>query len=273
MKYKLFISDFDGTLVHSDGTISARTKEAIARYTAAGGIFAVCTGRMLRSILPRLKELGIEEGLVVAYQGAMIADIKSGKLLKDEGFAFEDALKVIRLLEADGQHIHVYADDILYSNRDDELLRIYEKICGVKGEVAQELLSDMVAAKRMNVTKILAMTAPDVRDGLREKLSRALGEGFFVTTSSEWLVEVMPAGQSKASAVDFLSEYYKVPHGDIAAIGDQLNDLPMLQRAGGKFAVKNGETELKVGAIEVPSNDDDGVAFAIENYVFGVGHE
>ena len=269
MKYKLFISDFDGTLARSDGSVSQRTKEAIARYTAAGGVFAVCTGRMLCSILPRLKELGIESGLVVAYQGAVIADIKSGKLLKNEGFALEDALMVLRLLEEDGRHIHVYADDRFYCNRDDEFLHIYENICGVKGEVIEEPLSDMVASKHMNVTKILSITSPDERKDVREKLSRKLGEKFYVTTSSEWFVEAMPAGQSKASAVDFLGEYYGVPKDEIAAIGDQLNDLPMIERAGGKFTVENGEAELKIGAIAVPSNDDDGVAFAIENYAMG----
>ena len=46
MKYDLFCSDFDGTLVREDGTISERVKNEIARYTAAGGIFTVVTGRM-----------------------------------------------------------------------------------------------------------------------------------------------------------------------------------------------------------------------------------
>ena len=62
MKYRIFLSDFDGTLVRADGTISETNKRAIAEYRAAGGIFAVCTGRMLTSILPRLKELGIRDG-------------------------------------------------------------------------------------------------------------------------------------------------------------------------------------------------------------------
>ena len=55
MKYPLFLSDFDGTLVRSDGTTSEGNKRAIAAYRKAGGTFAVCTGRMLSSILPRLK--------------------------------------------------------------------------------------------------------------------------------------------------------------------------------------------------------------------------
>ena len=61
MKYKVFLSDFDGTLVRGDGTISKRTVEAIEAYRKRGGIFAVCTGRMPSSILPRLQELGIDE--------------------------------------------------------------------------------------------------------------------------------------------------------------------------------------------------------------------
>ena len=69
MRYKLFLSDFDGTLVRGDGTISKENIEAIGEYRRRGGIFAVVTGRMVRSILPRLKELGLKEGLVVAYQG------------------------------------------------------------------------------------------------------------------------------------------------------------------------------------------------------------
>ena len=86
MRYPLFLSDFDGTLVRPDGTVSEENIRAIARYRAAGGVFAVCTGRGLTSIVPRLKELGITDGLVVAYQGATVADVATGKLLKDDGF-------------------------------------------------------------------------------------------------------------------------------------------------------------------------------------------
>ena len=52
MRYPLFLSDFDGTLVRADGTVSEENKRAIAAYRAAGGVFAVCTGRGIASILP-----------------------------------------------------------------------------------------------------------------------------------------------------------------------------------------------------------------------------
>ncbi len=265
MKYRIFLSDFDGTLVRADGTISETNKRAIAAYRAAGGIFAVCTGRMLTSILPRLKELGICDGLVVAYQGATIADVKTGELLKDDGFAQEDAVRILDLLEDMGHHAHVYTVRDLYCNRDDYALKEYERICRVKANVVQgERLSALVKRKNMHVVKILAMVEPDDRRPLMEKLQKALGDGFYVTTSSDYLVEIMPAGQTKAAAVDYLSAYYRVPRGEIAAIGDQLNDLPMVVRAGGSFAVANAEPELKKIARVVPSVEEDGVAEALK---------
>ena len=145
MKYPLFLSDFDGTLVRSDGTISEGNKRAIAAYRKAGGTFAVCTGRMLTSILPRLKELGIEDGLVIAYQGATIADVATGALVKDDGFSAEDALRVVRLLEENGRHVHVYTVNDLYANRRDEALEIYEHICGVRATIVSDMsLADFV---------------------------------------------------------------------------------------------------------------------------------
>ena len=269
MRYPLFLSDFDGTLVRADGTISERNKNAIARYRAAGGIFAVCTGRMLTSIVPRLRELGLGDGLAVAFQGATIADLATGKLLKDEGFSEEDALKVVRLLEAEGVHIHIYTVDALYSNRDDELLRVYEEICRVRRTAVVEKLSAFIKERHPRVVKALAMVEPEKKADLAARLSAALGDKFFVTCSSDWLVEVMPAGQDKAAAVGFLSKYYHVPREKIAAIGDQLNDLPLLRAAGGRFAVENAEEELKSQATVVPSCEEDGVAYAIENFAMG----
>lgn len=264
MKYPLFLSDFDGTLVRSDGTISEGNKRAIAAYRKAGGTFAVCTGRMLTSILPRLKELGIEDGLVIAYQGATIADVATGKLVKDDGFSREDALRVVRLLEENGRHVHVYTVDDLYANRRDEALEIYEHICGVRATIVSDMsLADFVEKNNLRVVKALAMVPPEARNALMTELQDRLGEAFVVTCSAAILVEVMPKEQTKAAAVDFLSQKYSIPAEKIAAIGDQLNDLPMILRAGGKFAVSNAAQPLKDAAQVVADFESDGVAEAL----------
>ena len=264
MKYPLFLSDFDGTLVRSDGTISEGNKRAIAAYRKAGGTFAVCTGRMLTSILPRLKELGIEDGLVIAYQGATIADVATGALVKDDGFSREDALRVVRLLEENGRHVHVYTVNDLYANRRDEALEIYEHICGVRATIVSDMsLADFVEKNNLRVVKALAMVPPEARNALMTELQDRLGEAFVVTCSAAILVEVMPKEQTKAAALDFLSQKYSIPAEKIAAIGDQLNDLPMILRAGGKFAVSNAAQPLKDAAQVVADFESDGVAEAL----------
>lgn len=263
MKYRLFCSDFDGTLMRADGTISENVKNEIARYTAAGGIFTVVTGRMTSSILPRVREFA-SDGIVVAYQGAVVADVKTGEILKSACFEGGDALRAVRLLEEGNHHIHVYTNEGLFVNRRDEMLKEYERICGVTGIVLSEKLSDWLVREGPAVIKVLAMIEPERRLALHEELQEALGNQFFVTCSNEWLVEIMPKGQDKGGAIEFLCDYFGISRDEVAAIGDQLNDLPMLAQAGGKFAVANAQEALKQTAAVVPSCEEDGVAVALK---------
>ena len=90
----------------------------------------------------------------------------------------------------------------------------------------------------LDIVKVLVMVEPEKRDALRERLSQSLGEEYYVTSSSDWLVEVMPAGENKGTRGDLLFPNTFISlQARIAAAGDQLNDLPMLEAAGGKFAV------------------------------------
>ncbi|MDE7158895.1 MAG: Cof-type HAD-IIB family hydrolase [Clostridiales bacterium] len=268
MKYKLFLSDFDGTLVRADGTVSETNRAAIARYEEAGGIFAVCTGRMPASILPRVRELG-QKGVVAAYQGAVLLDIPTGKPLVSNAFSEEDARKVLLLAEAGGYHTQIYAETDFYCNMDDDPLKLYEKICGVKAIVPNEPLLKLWEREKFPLVKVLLMVEEEQRDALADYCKKELGEKFYVTCSSKWFVEILPAGQNKGKAVEYLCKYYNIPAEETAAIGDALNDLDMLYAAGGKFAVENGEQALKEIAVTVASNEEDGVAEALMKYAMG----
>ena len=265
MKYDVFLSDFDGTLVRSDGTVSETNKAAIARYRAAGGIFAIVTGRMLTAIKPRLKELGLTEGLVCAYQGATIADVKTGALLKDGAFTQEAGLKALRALEQEAEHIHFYTVEDLYCNVRDEPLELYERVCNVKGIVVEnEPLSSYAQRQRKRIVKVLAMAEPEQCVALCEKIKEKLGAGFCVARSAEFMLEIMPEGNGKGDAVEFLSRRFGVEKEKIAAIGDQTIDLSMIECVGGKFTVANADESLKKIARVVPSVEADGVAAALE---------
>ena len=269
INYPLIISDFDGTLLRTDGTISAETKSAIDGYIAAGGTFGICTGRMTGSILPRAKELGLK-GLVSSYQGSVITDIESGKLLVDGYIPAENAAEICRVFEGLNLHTHVYTLDEFFVNRQDEALEMYENVCKVKGNVVtDEPLSSFVLKKGFKVRKVLAMVYPEEKKRIFGIVSEALGDKFYVTYSAASLVEITSRQYSKGTAVRFMADYYGVPVEKTIAAGDSLNDLPMLEAAGLGIAVKNGDGALKDKALAFEDcNDENAIGRIIETYGF-----
>lgn len=272
MKYKIFISDFDGTLVRDDGTVSSKNRAAIREYTEKGGVFAVCTGRMTPAILPRVRELGLS-GPVASFQGAVVTDIQTGKTLRL--CVFDDALayRVIAALEERGYHTHIYTAEKMYCNVDDEALKMYERVCGVKAEIVPDL-HRFAQKNALKIVKVVVFVEKEQRAETEERLKKLFGADCYVTSSAHYLVEVMPVGRNKGEAVAFLSDYYGVDRQEIAAIGDMNNDIPLVSAAGGKFAVANAEERLKRIACVVPACEDDGVAYALEHYAMEEGdHE
>lgn len=264
-RYKLIISDFDGTLLRSDGSIAEKTTLSIRNYCDRGGIFVICTGRMLSSIMPEAKKLGLK-GLVAAHQGSVIADIESGKLLRSVGFEREDALKVINYLQSINARIHAYTIDSFYVNYSDEYLSLYERVCNVKAARTDDF-GTLFRDENFKVVKIVVMTGGEKYGETLTRVSDAMGEEFYVTSSADALVEITPKTHTKGAAVGFLSEYYNIPTSGIIAIGDNLNDIPLLECSGFKIAVGNAREELKEMADEIaPSNDEGGVGEIIEKY-------
>jgi len=265
-KYKMVVSDFDGTLTGGrDSAVGEKTLKAINDFTSSGGIFAVCTGRMITSILPVVRGMGLK-GIVAAYQGSVIADIATGKLLRAEGFSFSDALKVCRVMEEAGLDIHLYTLNELFTNYYNERLAYYEKVCGVKAAHMAGKLSDMIAFGT-SVIKLAATFPPEKQEEVLSLLNEKLGDEFYVTSSAKILAEVMPKSHNKGEAVKFLCGYYGVEKEDVIAIGDNYNDLPLLKAAGRGIAVENAEEALKAAADEVTfSSTDDGVGYIIEKY-------
>ncbi|MDE6869055.1 MAG: HAD hydrolase family protein, partial [Clostridia bacterium] len=133
INYPIIVSDFDGTLLTGEHNVTDGVKKAINEYVASGGVFAVCTGRMLCCILPCVRALGLT-GYVVAHQGTVIAEIESGKTIKYGGFKVDDTVEICRNLEELGYPPNVYAGDAMYTTiaEDDKYLLRYEGIVGLK---------------------------------------------------------------------------------------------------------------------------------------------
>lgn len=267
INYPLIVSDFDGTLVNRDGTITQENKSAIASYVQNGGAFAISTGRMPSGILPRAKELGLT-GLAACCQGSIIVDIETGELLLDGRIPNDVTVAICEKMERLGLHIHVYDLNAYYSNMDDEALRLYENAVRVKAQVISDKpISQFVKETGLCSYKVLAMVDPKDGDKILAEMEEEDFVGCEITRSASYLVEVINAKYSKGTAVEFLAKRYNVPIEKTIAVGDQRNDLPMIKAAGLGIAVKNAAAELKENALPFDyTNEESAIAKIIEKF-------
>lgn len=270
INYRLIISDYDNTLTNGKNQVPKEVKNAITEYVNCGGIFAICTGRMLCSILPQAKKLGLK-GIVAANQGIVIADINSGKLLKNGGMSAKETAQVCRAIEKLNQPINLYSGDNLYTDipKNNKYLKKYEKIVNVKSIHIDGKISEFAQRSDFTYQKVAILIDPKERQRVYDILNAELGNKFDVTCSADVLVEVSPYGETKGKAVEFLAEYFNVPIDKTIAVGDNLNDLSMVQAAGIGVCVGNGVEELKQAAdyVSLPSNKG-GIAQIIARYGF-----
>ncbi len=266
----LIVSDFDGTLIDDKQQILPEVRDTINEYVASGGIFAVCTGRMLSSILPQVRALGLK-GLVIAYQGTVIADIDTGAVIKNGGMDYSCVAEICENIEDLGYGINVYSDEKIYTNYpcDNPYLTRYEEIIGVKAVHINGKMSDYVRSKKLFCQKVLSIVPEDKREGLYTELNKRLGGRFDVTCSATVLVEISPIGDNKGEAVKYLANYYNIPIQKTVAAGDNLNDLSMIVAAGVGCAVGNAVQELKDAADFVSvSNNRGAIAQIIKKFGF-----
>lgn len=265
---KLIVSDFDGTLITSDQKVLPEVQEAISRYVSDGGIFAVCTGRILASILPRVRALGLR-GLVIACQGTVIADIQTGEYIRHGGLTPEQSSEICAAFEGQRQFVNAYCDDRFLTDipADNPYLKIYEAVTGVKSEHVPTGLSQFILQNKISCQKVASLCTAEDRPALYKYMKDNFAHKYDVTCSADVLVEVSPLGDTKGAALKFLAAHYGIDIAETVAVGDNLNDITMIEAAGVGVAVGNAVAELKAAADFVTvTNNEGAVAQVIKKY-------
>lgn len=266
MKYKIVSTDFDDTLLRDDNTISPYTKQTIEKYIAAGGTFIINTGRMIASIAKRVRELGLK-GKVIGYQGAMVYDLDAEQTIYYKPINYSIAAKLLKKLEKLNLLINIYINDTLYYKESTDYSQNYEKMVDVKGVATKIDLSEYILGNKINVTKILVYTEPELVLKLISETDKEFEGLIYSCYSKPYFYEALAYGVNKGTACKFVADSLNVSMKDVITLGDSLNDVPMLEMAGLSFAVANGQPEAKAAADFVcESNNDDGVAKIIEKY-------
>lgn len=267
-------SDLDGTLLAPDGTVSARTVDALVACADAGVVVVFVTARPHRWLVELAAHVA-GHGLAICANGASVVDVGAQRVLEEHGMdRARVAAVAARLRAVWGEHVHLAAESARGFCAERGFRSGHEPPAGSRVGHRIEDVADPVTLKLLVRTSAPAgadhPAGADGPDAFVAALQAAVGDLAHVSTSvagagADLLGEVAAPGVTKAATLARWSAARGVDAGDVWAVGDAPNDLPMLAWAGRSFAVANAHPDVRAAVDEVvPSHAEDGVAHLLE---------
>lgn len=258
---KLISLDLDGTLLTPEGTITAASKEAIAKARAAGLRVVINTGRPAQEGIFFAKEAGCDL-LVAGAGGGLIVDGETGQTVRQWDVPGPSARRAIELcLGWDAQLIIYAGREIIVNAAYKKFLESWYPFPAFHEAVtvAEDFLGFM-AEHNLPLVKIHGEIGPA---GCPVEQLAALPD-ITLTTSSTHDFELTAGGADKGRALAVIAGRYGVPLDQCAAVGDSENDLSAFQKVGMPIVMGNAPRQVKAAAARVaPSNSEEGAAWAV----------
>jgi hydroxymethylpyrimidine pyrophosphatase-like HAD family hydrolase len=259
---RLVACDIDGTLLRSDGTVSARTVAAVESLQRVGVRFVLATARPPRWLHDLVEVVG-EQGMAICSNGAFTYDVVRRRVLAERAMSHESVVEVVSLLREAIPEISFAVETRVGFGMEPTYVDMYTPPEGTPVATIGELLETDLPGK-------LLARAPALDDSdFLSTVVEVVGERALVAYSgTTGLAEMSAPGVTKAAVLADWCAGWKIPATDVVAFGDMPNDLAMLTWAGTSYAVANAHPDVLAAAGHTcPSNDDDGVAVILEELV------
>jgi len=269
----LFVTDLDGTLLRSDRTFSEGELESLRRLGNYGVLRAVATGRSMFSF-NRLEAQGLPIDYLIFSTGAGIADHPGGKILRRASLesgevcracAVLQELRLDFMIQRPIPETHVFGYAALSTSNPDfeNRIALYRRFAfpldgdigrfgpatQVVAIVPRNRAHDALAAVRQRLGNLTVIRTTSPLDGL-----------------STW-IEIFPAGVSKGRSAEWLASRLGIPREQTLSVGNDYNDLDLLEWAGACFVTANAPADLRQRFPAVASNNHGGVSEAIERWL------
>lgn len=270
--YKLIVSDIDGTLIRSDFTISDYTKSVIQEAREAGVEFLLVTGRLFGAVKRYTRELKLDSP-VISCNGGVQKDSVTGELQVGSPISKEALTQIFRILMDDEIYFHFYGEENFFSQKfaydGAGLYRLNQSLREEDRFPMFEVKDPFAVLEQEAIYKVLfRCVEPEDRLYYKELFQQLPS----ISLTSSWSdnYEICAAGVNKGRAIQAYAESRGISREEIISFGDNINDIEMIQFAGMGVAVANAEQELlDVADVITESNEQDGVARAIERFVLG----
>ncbi len=265
---RLLVSDVDGTLVDREKRLTNGTIDAVARLHEAGIGFTIISARPRSGLLPLIEQLGLDEP-VGAFNGGIVFR-RSGEILAHHRIDPAVARGIWAAVGDAPVDRWVFADDRWYASTDQGTHVGSER----RASAQEPIVTDDFDALLDRADKITFVSDDQpLLAELAVQVADAWSDNATIAQSQTYYLDVTAPEANKGAGIAALAESFGVPLDETAAIGDQANDLPMLDRAGLAIAMGNAPDSVKARAHHVSRpNDDDGVAWAIDHLIIKRDH-
>ena len=268
-RFKLLVTDIDGTLIGPEGDISKENAGALAAVQREGINISLSTGRSIKSCLRYIDELGLNS-YHMFFDGALVssADLKEKVYIQ-----YIESEMVKRMIEfADTHDIDLELATLskYYARRETWSTDIKRRFFSI-----DTTLGDLGGLwERKEIIRVdIVIRNPEEEARAMLFTDHFAGELQFTEAHTPrypdvTFINITAKGLSKGKALEALVSHLGIRLDEVAAVGDWLNDIPMLETAGLGIAMGNAHEDLKAVADHVTLDvEEDGLAEAIKKYV------
>ena len=258
--------DIDGTLVHDDGYLSPRVAAEVRRVQELGHLVVVATGRSAVNAIGVTKEIGLQDGKLIASNGAVTVKIDTNhpRGFEPEEVITFDPTEVLTKLIASLPHAHFAVEDAA---------GVYKFHKAFPADALGDVNHETPLEELMHhpVSRIVVLSPEQETEEFVDTVAAlGLSSVSYAIGYSAWL-DIAPLGVTKASALEVVRAHHGIRNDQIITIGDGRNDISMFEwaKAGGGLAFAMGQGPEEVHAAASFSTDaveDDGVASVLSGF-------
>ncbi len=277
MRYKLVAVDLDGTLLDGRGHPHPADVRALRAASATGVHVTIVTGRLYSGTRPSAEILGLK-GPVACVDGSHVVSAATHTTLFHHGITGDHATTLRDSIARRGPAAFLFArDEVVH---DEAGVPYLEYVTTWSRDVkrVESVATHDAWHDEAGVTAVVAVGSMQQIIGAAEDIARALPNQLQLATfptrriEGSWGMVVRARGGNKGSALGWLADHYGISLEETVAVGDWINDVPMLQVAGRSFAMGQAPDAVKEAATDVleeTAYDGGGVARAVQ-IVFGI---
>lgn len=268
-RYKLLVTDVDGTLINRNGEISPENYEVLKKARTLGLQISLSTGRPPKSSWDIIEKLALDN-YHIFFEGALVSHYRTGEIIYTQSIDSALLKQIVSFAHAHDTYLELYSPTHYFAEHENWWTNASRSFFGIEVQIRD--LADIWEHETIMKGQLVAVNsdekalAEDFRHHFanrlefREVKSPAYPDATFIN--------ILAPGVSKGKALEALAMHLSIPLDEVVAIGDWKNDIPLLSAAGLGIAMGNAHDELKRIADYITLDvEEHGLAAAIKKFI------